>query len=393
MLRRCALLFALTTLAACDQPSPTQDLCAPGEADSGVDPEAGLPTEEDAGVPSAAPYCAPCRDLSVGAIDVAASARFSSEFGPLVLSAAPGGPPVLVRGALVNVPIGALLRASAASNNGDAARALTVQLVEVMQSLTFAALMSPPLTRVTSDQGVDEERTAENLRTAQWLGDVCAGALSLRTFAADPSLFALAQGGAPPALQMVLDRAVDDLPRYSINEQFSALNLAIAARMLGACGQLMGSGAATSAALPTLDLALGTQARDGALSGAFLDEQGQYDTNRQAMVLNLAMDTLRSVPASACASRMAAIQQGMLWLSGRVTPMGQVDSSNSRATCAPPRPGARTLALDSGAVFLALATGSVAFEPATLMDPPIASSALRMSAWAIANQGAPTCFP
>ncbi|MBL8683230.1 MAG: hypothetical protein JNK05_28940 [Myxococcales bacterium] len=329
---------------------------------------------EDSGLDPNVAYCAPCASLSSGAVDQALVLRFASEIDPIVAAGAPGGAPITMPGALgAGVSPGVYARLAAATNNALGAREIVTTLSARIESLSRESTLVPPLGPSVGG--------SDNLATLDGLGEACAGALALRGFTADPTV-PQAVSAASADVIPVLDGTANDFQQFSIDRINDPRWLAAAARMLGACGALVQNNAAVASGLELVDRTLQTQAGDG----AFADVDGRFDTNRQANVLLALMDTLKSVPQSACAARMRRLQLGVEWLAGRVTAMGQVDSSNSRTTC-----DANGEVFDRRLGFLALAGGAALFESAP--DGALTMKALSVSAFALANPGGPTCFP
>jgi|LNFM01.1.fsa_nt_gb hypothetical protein len=381
MLRPCVALLSLLSVAACTSGEPSSpELCgtvAPTDAETMTDAsaEGGAPMPvEDTGVDPNVAYCAPCGSLSSGAVDQAMVMRFASEIDPVVIAGTPGGAPIMMPGALgLGVSPGVYARLAAAANNALASREIAPVLTARLETLAREATLVPPLGPSVGG--------SENFIAIDGLGESCAGAVALRTVTSDPAVPQLVAGAAVDVVP-VLDGTTVHVQQFLIDRQNDPRWLAGAARLLGSCGALAGDSTAVSAGVEMVDRVL--QLQDS--TGAFTDETGQFDTNRQAYVLIALMDTLKSVQRSGCATRMRRIELGAGWLAGRVTALGQVDSSNSRTTCAD---GGESFDLRQS--FLALAGSSALFEAAP--DGPLAMKVLSMSTFALMNPGRPSCFP
>lgn len=377
MLRPCVALFALLSVAACTSvppgtPPPTE-LCGTSTPDGEVPTDASAPVE-DSGIDPNVAFCAPCATLSAGAADQALVVRFASEIDPIVAAGAPGGAPVTMPGALgVGVSPAIYARFAVAANNNAAVREISTTVTARIEALARDAVQVPPLGPSLGG--------SDNLAALDGLGEACMGALALRAFTADPAIPQSVEAVTTDVVP-VLDATANDFVQFSVDRINDPRWLAAAARMLGACGAFVRNSTTVASALELVDRALLTQNA----SGAFADADGQFDTNRQAHVLIALMDTLRVAPQSACAARMRRVQLGVEWLAGRVNAMGQLDSSGSRDTCT-----GMGEPFDLRLGFLAIASGAALFESAP--DGPTTMKALSMSAYALANPGALTCFP
>ncbi len=360
--------------------------------------------------PMPEPQCVACAGLATGEADRGFAARFAGEVGPVVTAASPGGAPVVIPGALTNTPAGTLLRYAIASTDPPppegpqdpdlaAARALFDAVESTLESSLAAATNGPPLSTAASDAEARERD--EQVRS---IGSACSGLLALRWLTADPLLASRARVWDAPIFA-VLDRALQDVPEFSVTQAFSPDRLANAGHMLVVCGALSGQTAASAAGLLLLDAALDRASNADATDGALLDESGRFDVNAQALAVHAVIDALRAVPTGACAARTGRVLRAARWLATRVNGQGQVDATGSARTCEPPPSGSLRVTLDRGAVFRALAEGAAWLEPAppsplpALTDNdawaalPLTRAALRVSSFARATPGTPTCFP
>lgn len=364
-------LFVLAAVA-CTRSSPLPDLCDRSMEDSGASDEASDPPP---------PSCGLCADLSSIRIDQRSNALMGSEFPLFVEASVPGAAPIAMPGALRGAPPGALLRASVAADNINAVRALTDRVESVLRSSSDALALNPPMAEGRSDDTLQDV-----MMTAEALGDACSGALALDGYAGDPLLFARLRGAAP-MLYAVLVRGSSDMPRFTIERIGYPEYLSVAARMMAACGALVGDSTAVASGLDAIDALSRVQSMDG----FFFDAQGRYDTGGQARALVNSMEALRGVPVSGCARRLAVVESGLRWLASRVTASGQVDSSGSAYTCNAAL-GTRRPTLDLSLVYRSLVMGSALFES----DPsngPLYAAAIKLSVFATMNQGVSTCVP
>jgi len=392
-------LFALAAVA-CNQGTPPPDLCGSPTDDGGSSADAnGAPLPSDGSAPTdaagpmdaAAPAedgatavpasCGLCADLSSLRVDQRVNALMGSEFPLFVAASVPGAAPIAMPGALWGASRGALLRAAVAANNVDAVRALADRVESTLRSNSNGLAINPPLAQAHS-----EETLNDVMITAEALGDACSGALALDGFVGDPSLFSRLRGAAP-MLNTVLVRGLTDMPRFTIDRVGYPAYLAVAARMIAACGTLVGDATAAASGLEAIDAMARVQSTDG----FFFDAQGRYDTGGQARALVNTIEALRSVPLSGCARRLAVVQSGLRWMASRVTSSGQVDSSGSATTCNAAL-GALRPTLDLSLVYRSLVMGSALFES----DPnnaPLNAAAIKLSVFATMNQRVSTCVP
>lgn len=379
--------LAALLAAACNQGTPPPDLCGASNADAAMpsaDATSGadgaVSPNDDAAAPAPA-SCGLCSDLSSLRVDGRVNAQMGSEFPLFVEASVPGAAPVAMPGALFGASRGALLRASVAANNINAVRALADRVESALVSNSNGLAINPPL-----NEAHNEETLKDVMITAEALGDACTGALALDGYAGDPSLFARLRGAAP-MLNTVLVRGLTDMPRFTVDRVGYPAYLAVAARMMAACGTLVGDGAAAASGLDAID----ALARVQTTEGLFFDAQGRYDTGGQARALVNTIDALRSVPLSGCARRLDVVQKGLQWMASRVTASGQVDSGGSAYTCNASL-GALRPTLDLSQVYRALVVGSAIFES----DPnnaPLNAAAIKLSVFATMNQRTSTCVP
>lgn len=386
-------LFALAAVA-CNQAPPPPDLCGSSTADAGSTADASgapLPSDGAVAADAAAPAddastgvpasCGLCADLSSLRVDLRSNALMGSEFPLFVEASVPGAAPIAMPGALWGAPRGALLRASVAADNVNAVRALADRVESTLRSNSNGLAINPPMA-----EGHSEDTLKDVMITAEALGDACSGALALDGYASDPSLFPRLRGAAP-MLNTVLVRGLSDMPRFTIDRIGYPAYLAVAARMMAACGALVGDSTAAASGLDAIDAMSRVQTTDG----FFFDAQGRYDTGGQARALVNAIEALRSVPLSGCARRLAVVQSGLQWMASRVTSSGQVDSSGSAYTCNAAL-GTLRPTLDLSLVYRSLVMGSALFES----DPnnaPLNAAAIKLSVFATMNQRVSTCVP
>lgn len=325
--------------------------------------------------------CAVCFDLSAGAIDRRVQSAPGTEFSAMVAAAAPGGPPIVLRGALWGAGAGALLRGAVAADNVLAARELADRTERQLTAFSAMFAVRAPLA-----MGQPDSQLAEVINTLDALGEACSGTLSLRGYASDPSLFARLQASSPQ-LPSVVSQSSATLSDFAATYYTTPHYLVIAGRFMASCGALVGDSNAAIAGLGAIDFALQQQVMDG----SFVNGAGLYDTGAQARILVAMSDAMRSVPLSACARRSSALQRGTQWMRSRVTDLGVVDSTASARTCQAVN-GSVTEPLSLHVVYRSLVLGSVLFESGA-SDSPMLAAAGRMSAYAMANQGGSTCFP
>lgn len=353
-----------------------------GAMDAGAESDASAVAPPDSGTTvSGQGACAVCFDLSEGAIDRRVQSAPGTEFAAMVAAAAPGGPPIVLRGALWGVSAPALMRGAVAADNVLAVRELADRTERQLSTFSATFAVRAPLA-----MGQPDSQLAEVINTLDALGEACSGTLSLRGYASDPSLFARLQASSPQ-LPTVVSQASATLSDFSATYYTTPHYLVIAGRFMASCGTLVGDSNAALAGLGAIDFALQQQVMDG----SFVNGMGLYDTGAQARILVAMSDAMRSVPLSACARRTGALQRGMQWMRSRVTDLGVVDSTASARTCQAVN-GTVSDTLSLHVVYRSLVLGSVLFESGA-SDSPMLAAAGRMSAYAMANQGGSTCFP
>lgn len=162
---------------------------------------------------------------------------------------------------------------------------------------------------------------------AFFLGDACLGLLALE---AAPDRDTIASPSARAALRARLRQALDWLvttaPLLAAADRRAPNRLLFDARALHGCAAVTGR---PSVAAPFVADAAASIA-DG---GWFLEDDG-WDTNYQAVALEIGADVLTVLPeGSARAPLDQALRRGTLWMTGRVLVDGRVDSFGNTRTC------------------------------------------------------------
>lgn len=353
------------------------------------------------------PSCLGCVELTSGAVDQRFAARFAEDLLPLVQSQRSGGAPLLTPGALTGAPSGTLLRYAIITGDINAQQAL-MDLLETRISTVMRRIAA-------NDRNYDALQQQDDLAL---MGDACAGLMSLNR--ADVSV-----SSRGPALVTTVSeflRYAQPLQEALFTENFPAIETVVNhARIFATCGSFAADSNAISLGALWAQVAVSRQAADG----GYFDDQGVFDTGRQAYVTLALLDTARALSQSDCSRTVTSVQLGGQWLAQRVNLQGQVDSSGSRLTCqsgsgsvlnisyvfralamADALSGAAPLPMDDAGVSpeasVDAATNGDANDDASVAEDaqmapatygPLGEAALRVSRYVRANQGIPSCYP
>ncbi|MDX2184670.1 MAG: hypothetical protein SFW08_11880 [Gemmatimonadaceae bacterium] len=158
------------------------------------------------------------------------------------------------------------------------------------------------------------------------------------------------------------------------------------ARAFEACGALAGDQVLRDESRWFVSAAIASLRADDAF-----DEGGGWDTNYQAVAIDIGLDVLTVLPATSARDSLAStLSRATRWLTARVGPDGRVNSAGNRRTCA----GGESFLgepkrLSLSSVIAALAKSSVTDGTAPV---DVAAAARRVSSWAQAQPTADPCF-